>query len=356
MRPGRPAPPPTGGRARSGPLKALGSERPSSPSRASPARTRPASGPRSLGSREDRAGAPGPPGLSGGGTGVRGAGAGPGPQEPRLPRRPASAPSSASPVLAHHPLCSPPTSPQPQPHLSRFPAVPGPSPRQRTAQAAHPSPAHRPPRSPRTPPHRGAGRRAGRAARCCRASRSSSGGSASAPAGRPSRSREQPHRTAPTRAAPPARATGGPAPRPAPLQAAVTHVPLPRPRPGRVGPAPTGEGVAPDHACANRPPAGSAAAGPPSLPGSRVRMPSALRPASRLVLAPLRVQEPSTRTLAAQVCTGLPQGLAPRAPGSAPHHAGPQGSRRAGFPRQGAGLTGPAGLDWSGPGGRPRRD
>lgn len=317
----RPLLPPEGELAL-GPLTALGSERPSSPSRASPARTRPATGPRSLASREDRAGAPGPPGLSGAGTGVRGVGAGPGPQEPRFPadrRPPPALPAVSSPTTRSAPLPPAGSLSLACPGSPRFPAPRRDRPLRRPP---HPSPAHRPPRSPRTPPHRGAGRRAGPAARCCTASRSSSGGSASAPAGRPSRSREQPDRTAPTRAAPPAPATGGPAPRPAPLQAAVTHVPLARPRPGRVGPAPTGEGVAPGHACANRPPAGSAAAGPPSLSGSRVRMPSALRPAPRLVPAPLRGQEPSTRTLAAQVCTGLSQGLAPgnrrlvpRAPG-----------------------------------------
>lgn len=319
-----------------GPLKALGSERPSSVSGASPAQTRATTGPRSPASREDRAGAPGPPWPERWG---HKRAQGPGPQEPRLPHRPASV---SSPALGPPPGPAPrPPAWQPQPHLSRFPT----GSRALSARDHGPGrpihhPAHRPPRSP---PHRGAGRRAGPAARCCTASRSSSGGSASVPAAMPSRSREQSDCTVRTLAARPARATAGPAPRPAPLQAAVTHVQLPRPRPGRVSPAPSGGGVALDHACATRPPAGSDPAGPTSLPGSWMRMPSALRPTSRMVLAPLGVQEPSTRPRPRGFVRVSPRASLRAIAASPPGHPGSRSSPRGTSGSQEGGASTPWG-------------
>lgn len=106
-----------------------------------------------------------------------------------------------------------------QPHLSPVPHLStAPSPCETPAQAALPTHPGAPPiPSRRTPPHHRAGKRAERAAHCCMASRSSSGGSGSIPVGTPSRGRDESDYAASNPAAGPPRATRGPAPWATPL-------------------------------------------------------------------------------------------------------------------------------------------
>lgn len=357
----RPLLPPEGELAL-GPLTALGSERPSSPSRASPARTRPATGPRSLASREDRAGAPGPPGLSGAGTGVRGAGAGPGPEEPRFP-------ADRRPPPALPPVSSPTTRSAPLPPAGSL-SLTCPVPRGSRPLAATDHCAGRPIHPPRTVPRAPRGPRSPRRWQACRAGRPllygiqiffrgfcvSSRGEAI----------PEPRAAGPHGAHPRSPASSGhwrPRPPARPSSSCRDARPTPEAPPRTRRPRPNWRGRGPGPRMRKSPACGFGRrrpALPAGIPGAHAQRTQARAPAGTGPTSGAGAQHahPGRAGLYGSLPGPRSGQPPPRPPGtrSAPHHAGPQGSGRAGFPRQGAGLTGPAGLDWSGPGGRPRRD
>ena len=196
-----------------------------------------------------------------------------------------------------------------QPHLSPVSHLSlAPSPWQTTAQAAlstHPDAPPSP--SPRTPPHHRAGRRAERVAHCCRASRSSSRGSESIPVGTPYPGWDESDCADRDPAARPPRATRGPAPRPRPSSSHADANPTPPgSSPEQIGPTPNRRGLASDHACPTRLPAGfgpSRLARNAGIEDAHAQLPTASSPGCAEALA--RHTQPYT-----QIRIGLTHGLA----------------------------------------------